>query len=90
MIAFFLIHFMKKKTAKKPKVPKQPEVKPVMVNAAALQAALDSVSDQNVDRINFHLKTVERVTGAILEEDITYCLNLDKRMRNKIIADLKK
>lgn len=48
---------------------------------------LNNTNDLNIQRTKFHLQQVELTTGEILMEDVEYCLNLGRRILDKIRKD---
>jgi hypothetical protein len=48
---------------------------------------LNDTNDLNIQRTKFHLQQVELTTGEILMEDVEYCLNLGRRILDKIRRD---
>jgi hypothetical protein len=41
---------------------------------------INNTKDLNLQRTEFHLQQVKLTTGEILMEDVTYCINLSKRI----------
>jgi hypothetical protein len=48
---------------------------------------LNNTNDLNIQRTKFHLQQVELTTGEILMEDVEYCLNLGRRILDKMRRD---
>ena len=50
---------------------------------------LENTSNLNLQMTDYHLSEVKRTTGEILTEDVTYCVNLSKRILAKLKQDFK-
>jgi hypothetical protein len=48
---------------------------------------LNNTNDLNIQRTKFHLQQVELTTGEILMGDVEYCLNLGRRILDKMRRD---
>lgn len=48
---------------------------------------LENTSNLNLQMTEYHLGKVKETTGEILMEDVTYCVNLGKRILAKLSQD---